>query len=357
MSSSDTEIGKQLITKNGRIAGIVACLPPFEVSNDYFEQQFGADAVKNVVKIIGVEHRHWVDESISAADLCYQAAEHILISLDWHRASIDALIFVSQTPDYRLPATACSLHGRLNLNSSCLAFDINLGCSAYPYALWLGLNMIQSGAAKRVLLAVGDTSSRLVDPQDRSTAMLFGDAGTVTALEYCKNSHHDAFFVLGTDGKGANNLIIPRGAFKDYSLVRDPRLESRNPDCIYMDGMEIFNFTMWLFPSLVSSTLKFSGYLPDDFDAFLVHQANLFMLKHLIKKVKLPIEKVPINIEKFGNTSSASIPLLMTDSLASVLKEQSVRLAMFGFGVGYSWGSAVLNVGPLDIVETINFKL
>ncbi|MEH2062268.1 MAG: ketoacyl-ACP synthase III [Nostoc sp.] len=357
MSVINTPVGKQLRTKGGRIAGVVACLPTRQISNDYFAEQFGADTVKEVVKMIGVENRRWVDEGVSTADLCYQAAERLLSGLDWQRESIDALIFVSQTPDYRLPATACSLHGRLELQPSCLAFDINLGCSAYPYALWLGLNMIQTGAAKRVLLAVGDTSSKCINPSDRSTAMLFGDAATVTALEYSENSSNEAFFILGTDGKGSHNLIIPRGASKDYSLTNDPRLEGKDPSCLYMDGTEIFTFTMQVVPPLISSTFEFSGQKAEDFDTFLFHQANLFMLKHLIKKTKLPMDRIPININKFGNTSSASIPLLMTDNLGSLLQEKSIRLAMFAFGVGYSWGSTVLTVGPLDVVEMIDFQL
>ncbi|MEH1777609.1 MAG: ketoacyl-ACP synthase III [Nostoc sp.] len=357
MNPIKTSFGKQIRTKNGRIAGVVACLPANQISNDYFTEKFGADAVKDVVKMIGVDHRRWVEEGVSTADLCYQAAESLLSGLDWQRESIDALIFVSQTPDYRLPATACSLHGRLGLQPSCLAFDINLGCSAYPYGLWLGLNMIQAGAIKRILLAVGDTISKAISPSDRSTVMLFGDAGTVTALEYCENSSNDAFFILGTDGKGSHNLIIPRGAFKDYSLSNDPRLEGKDPNCLYMDGSEIFTFTMQTVPPLISSTIEFSGCKVDDFDAFLFHQANQFILKHLIKKAKLPIDRVPMNINKFGNTSSASIPLLMTDSLANLLQERSASLAMFSFGVGYSWASAAITVGPLDVVEMIDFKL
>ncbi|MEH2168478.1 MAG: ketoacyl-ACP synthase III [Nostoc sp.] len=356
MSVINAPVGKQVRTKGGRIAGVVACLPTHQISNNYFAEQFGADVVSEVVKMIGVEHRRWVDEGVSTADLCYQAVERLLSGLDWQRESIDALIFVSQTPDYRLPATACSLHGRLGLHPSCLAFDINLGCSAYPYALWLGLNMIQTGAAKRVLLAIGDTSSRCINPSDRSTAMLFGDAATVTALEYSENSLNDAFFILGTDGKGTHNLIVPRGGFKDYSLANDPRLEGKDPNCLYMDGTEIFTFTMQVVPPLISSTIEFSGLKVDDFDAFLFHQANLFMLKHLMKKAKLPMDRIPININKFGNTSSASIPLLMIDNLGSLLQEKSIRLAMFGFGVGYSWGSTVLNVGPLDVIEMIDFQ-
>jgi 3-oxoacyl-[acyl-carrier-protein] synthase III len=355
MSDINGAVGKHLTTTGGKIAGVVVCLPTHQVANNYFEDKFGVESVKNVVKMIGVEQRRWANASISTADLCYQAATHLLKGLDWQKESIDALIFVSQTPDYRLPATACALHGRLDLAPACLAFDINLGCSAYPYALWLGMNMIQTGAADRVLLAVGDTVSRAVDPNDRSTAMLFGDAGTVTALERCENSSGNASFILGTDGKGAHNLIIPRGAYKDYSLLKDERIADKDPDCLFMDGSEIFNFTLQVVPALVAATIGASGQQVEDFDAFLFHQANSFMLKHLIKKVKLPIDKVPININRFGNTSSASIPLLMADKLADPLRDSSMNLAMFGFGVGYSWASATLQVGSIDVIDIIEF--
>jgi len=215
----------------------------------------------------------------------------------------------------------------------------------------LAMTMVQTGAARRVLLAVGDTISKIVSPSDRSTAMLFGDAGTVTAIEACTDQR--ASFVMGTDGRGFNNLIVPHGAFKNNALRGDERLEGRASDCLYMDGGEIFNFTLKAVPGLVQDTLAQSGFAADEHDAFLFHQANLFMLKHLIKKTKLPVDKAPINIADFGNTSCASIPLLMTTSLKDQLSSQSMRLAMFGFGVGYSWAGASVQVGPLKCVETI----
>jgi 3-oxoacyl-[acyl-carrier-protein] synthase-3 len=214
------------------------------------------------------------------------------------------------------------------------------------------MTMVQSGAARRVLLCVGDTISKIVDVTDRSTALLFGDAGTVTAIEAAQE--HKASFVLGTDGRGASNLIVPKGGFKDYSKSGDPRTTGKASDCLYMDGGEIFNFTLKAVPALVTETIESSGLSLGDHDSFLFHQANLFMLKHLIKKAKLPSEKTPINIDLYGNTSCASIPLLMTTCLQERLKNESMQLAMFGFGVGYSWAGASINVGPLRCVETIS---
>lgn len=345
-------VSRHIKVTGASIAGVVSCLPGWQVSNTHFEAQFGESTVKDVVKMIGVENRYWADDKTSTRDLCKRAGQRLLTQLDWLPATVDALIFVSQTPDYRLPATACALQADLGLSSACIAFDVNLGCSGYPYALWLGMTIVQTGAASRVLLAVGDTVSKIVDPTDRSTALLFGDAGTVTAIE--QTSEKSASFVLGTDGSGVCNLIVPRGAFKDHSQSGDPRLSDKAPDCLYMDGGEIFNFTLKAVPALVNETIKLSGFSAEDHDRFLFHQANMFMLKHLTKKTKLPAEKTPINIDQYGNTSCASIPLLMTTCLQEHLRNEPMRLGLFGFGVGYSWAGASLSVGPLKCVETIN---
>ena len=351
MSAEAPTIGKVVKTSGATIAGIVSCVPQKQIANDYFLPTFGDAVVNDVIKMIGVKTRYWVDENTTTRDLCAVAGRQLLSQLAWPTDSIDALIFVSQTPDFRLPATACALQAELGLSQATIAFDINLGCSAYPYALWLASTMVQAGAARRVLLAVGDTVSKIVNPNDRATALLFGDAGTMTAVEV--KDGEEADFVLGTDGRGAKNLIIPEGGFRSNKLKGDERLSGKDPSCLFMDGGEIFNFTLRSVPALVSTTVEQSGASLLDHDAFLFHQANLFMLKHLMKKSKLPTYRVPINIDQFGNTSCASIPLLMTTMLSDKLKTHTMRLAMFGFGVGYSWSSSALRVGPLRVAETI----
>lgn len=345
-------IGREVRVGGARIAGLVSCVPSRQLTNDHFGEMFGQDKVEDVIKMIGVQTRRWTDETTTTRDLCRHAGEHLLAKLGWEASSVDALIFVSQTPDFRLPATACALQADLGISPNCIAFDINLGCSGYPYALWLGMTMVQTGAARRVLLAVGDTISKIVDPSDRATALLFGDAGTVTAIEQ-GDGEDQASFILGSDGRGATNLIVPKGGFKDYSLSNDPRLADKDASCLYMDGGQIFNFTLRSVPPLVERTAEYAETPVEAHDYFLFHQANLFMLKHLAKKSKLPAEKTPFNIDQFGNTSCASIPLLMTTSIAEQLKQRSCRLGLIGFGVGYSWASASLSVGPLAVAETI----
>lgn len=345
------QTGQHARTHGARIAGIVSCLPSRVIDNAFYEKQFGA-GVAEVTKMTGVLSRHRADEDVTTSDLCEAAAERLLDRLGWERDSVDGLIFVTQSPDYRLPATACAVHGRMNLRVGAIAFDVNLGCSGYPYGLWLAMMAIQTGAMKRVLLAVGDTSGKTIDPTDRATAMLFGDAGTVTAIEASDGGDASVVdFILGSDGAGADNLIVPNGGFRVRKA--EGKLEGRNLDRLYMDGGEIFTFTLKSVPPLINETIEVAGVDREGYDAFLLHQANTFMINHIAKKAKLPKDKVPINMDRYGNTSSATIPLLMTTDLAEGLANRKMRLGMFGFGVGYSWASASLDVGPLRCVETI----
>jgi 3-oxoacyl-[acyl-carrier-protein] synthase III len=343
------QVGQAATCRNARIAGVVSCVPRRVISNDYFIERFG-DKVAEAVKLTGVNERRVVEAGTTTVDLCERAGQSLLQGLSWDPVTVDALVFVSQTPDYRLPASACVLQDRLGIRPGIIAFDVSLGCSGYPYALWLASMMIESGAAKRVLLAVGDTISSLVDQSDRATALLFGDAGTMTALEHSPSDNSVSTYVLGTDGSGAGNLIVANGAAR---TTVDERASGPALDKLYMDGGEVFNFTLKAVPALISETFSKAGYGVDDYDAFLLHQANAFMIRHLAKKAKLPPDKVPMNIDRFGNTSSATIPLLMTDMLASELRTSPMRLAMFGFGVGLSWASASIEVGALGFIETI----
>jgi 3-oxoacyl-[acyl-carrier-protein] synthase III len=350
MSSFHMKSGLGFQADNFALKGVVCAVPSKIVDNTHFHATFGADAVDDVVKMIGVHERRWVDSGQTSADLCEAAAQSLLNELGWERDSVDALIFISQTPDYRLPATACALHGRLGLAKKCVAFDINLGCSGYVYGLWMASKLLDGLAVKRVLILAGDTISKTVDPADRSTALLFGDAGSASAIEYDREAARGVF-VTGSEGAGAKNLIIPEGAYRSYG-GDDPRLQGKSPACLYMDGGEIFNFTLSSIPALVNDTIGFSGVPANEVESFLFHQANTFMLKHIIKKSKIAPELAPINMDRFGNVSCASIPLLLVDKVPAV-KSRTSYVAMFGFGVGYSWAGALLKVGPLKVSKLI----
>jgi 3-oxoacyl-[acyl-carrier-protein] synthase-3 len=293
-----------------------------------------------------------------ASDLCFAAADRLLDDLGWARDSIDALMFVSQTPDYRLPATSCGLQDRLGLSRRCAAFDVGLGCSGHVYGLWIASSLIASGGARRVLLLAGDASTQLCSPLDRSVALLFGDAGTATALEADAGAA-PMTFVLGTDGTGRDNLIVPAGGFRTpHSQATAARVagddgNSRSAEDLFMNGAEIFTFTLREVPPLVHAVLQSAGWTVGDVDAFVFHQANQFMLQHLAKRLKLPQDRFVLAMEEFGNTSSASVPLAMSARLADRLRADSMRLVLAGFGVGYSWAAVALTCGPLAMPDVL----
>ncbi|MDL1984176.1 MAG: ketoacyl-ACP synthase III [Deltaproteobacteria bacterium] len=348
------------ITKvsNIRLAGIVGAVPePVRTVQDCTEY-FDEKEVLKISQSTGVKRWHVAPSHVCVSDLCHTATERLLAELDWSRDSIDLLIFISQGPDYILPATGCILQSRLGLSKQCAAFDINLGCSGYVYGLWLIAHMLSSGKLNRALLLVGDTASKTVSHLDRSAALLFGDAGAATAIERCEEER-SMTFVFGTDGTGAKNLIIPAGGFryrrnKSSGIPKERENGNiRSDEQLFMDGAEIFAFTLREVSPMLKTVLKEAVWSADDVDAFVFHQANKFIIEYLAKRMKLPIEKVPMSLENYGNTSSASIPLTMVHTLSDKLRNESLKIVMAGFGVGYSWGACTLSCGPMVMPEII----
>jgi 3-oxoacyl-[acyl-carrier-protein] synthase-3 len=349
--SEITKSGRSVAISGVRISGIYACVPKQVIDNTYFEKQFGEEAVADVVRMIGVKKRRWSKEDVTGGDLTLVAAQSLLAKLGWSSETVDAIIYVSQTSDFKMPSTACVLQHRLGLAEHCAAFDLNLGCSAYPYALWTAMSLLRASGLKRALVCVSETMSKIIDKNDRATAMLFGDAATVTALEV-DASDAPNFFIFGTNGSGYADLIIADGARVPAELAIVEKRISR-PDKLHMDGWSVFNFTIGTVPGLVKQSLAQASLEINAVDYFLFHQANNFMLDHLIKKSKLPSEKILKNLANYGNTSCASIPLLMATELSSFISQRTLTLALFGFGVGYSWSSAVLRVDENIILDWI----
>lgn len=331
-----------------RLAGVASAVP---VSHGAVAAQAGASEaeIKKIVASTGVESRHIAPVGQTTSDLCERAAERLLAALSWERDSVDLLVFVSQTPDHVLPATACALHGRLGLAKGCMAFDVNLGCSGYVYGLSIVAAHLQAGTCRRALLLVGDTISKIASAADRSVAYLFGDAGTATALERTDSASRWTF-VSGTDGTGASHLSVPAGMFRQPSTAetKQPRAREggnvRSDEQLYMNGAEIFNFTLREVPPMISSLLQAAGWTIDEVDAVVPHQANRFMLDYLAKKMKVPSEKFVVALKHYGNTSSASIPLALCSNLRERLGAGSSKLVLAGFGVGFSWSAVALEL-------------
>jgi 3-oxoacyl-[acyl-carrier-protein] synthase-3 len=331
-----------------RVLGITATVPGGVRDFEHLVSLFGRVEAERVVKNIGVRSRHVVSSAVCTSDLCLDAGRRLLQALSWS-ADVDLLIVVTQTPDFFLPATSCVVHGRLGLKKNCASFDINLGCSGYVYGLWMAANLM-GPSRRRALLLVGDTISKVLPEADRSVTPLFGDAGTATALEWTRSST-PWHFELGTDGSGEGHLKVAAGAFRErLPAPGKPGLqESSGSEFLRMNGAEVFAFTLREVKPLIERVLANAGWSVAETDAFVFHQANKFMLEHLARQSRIPVDKLVINLESFGNTSSASIPLALVDALGEELSNHSMRLLLAGFGVGFSWGAVAIEAGPMVI--------
>ena len=346
-----------------RMAGLASSVPDCVQTVDDDAQRFGEEDAHKISKSIGVSSRRVAPESLCASDLCVAAGERLLDELGWERDSIQALLFVTQTPDYPAPATACTLQTRLGLSTACAAMDINLGCSGYVYGLATASQFVRGLAegvegGGRVLLLVGDTITRLLSPDDRATAPLFGDAGSATALEF-SSSADPMVFSLGTDGRGRDHLIVPVGGARHArtaeSCVRTARESGnvRSDEDLFMNGAEVFSFALQEVPKMVRGTLDAAGWLIEDVDGMVMHQSNSFMLNHIRKRLKVDEEKFVVALEGYGNASCTSIPLAMTHQWAKAGPSDRRRLVLGGFGVGWSWGGAAVTCDGMVMPELV----
>ena len=326
--SNKSDAGLNLTLRGISVAGVVSCLPTTKLRNLDFTGNIPADDVTQVVKATGVETRYVAPIEVKTSNLCLKAARDLLDLLNWDPKSVDGVILMTQTPNQLLPATACRIQNHLGLGTSSFAFDVNLGCSAYPYGLWLAGSLMASGPS-RILLLAGDTINHIVNPNDRSTSLLFGDAGTATALE--RKGDDNWHFLLGTDGSGADFL------------------QASTDKYLTMDGAKVFEFTLQRIPPLLA---ELDNSLSRTHDFYLFHQANRLMIEHLRRKCKISPELFLSNIKRFGNTSSASIPLLITSELSSRIGDASIRLALVGFGVGLSWAASSVTLNNSALLKT-----
>ncbi len=324
------------------ITGIAAAVPKNSESNLNYNL-ISEKERQLLIKTTGVENRRIASEGMTTADLCFEAADKLINKLNWKREDIGLLLFVSQSSDYYLPATAIILQDRLTLSTSCMAFDVGLGCSGFVYGLSVVAGLMKSTGIKKALLLAGDVSSIICSKEDKSTYPLFGDAGTATALELT-NEATALNFNLNSDGSGHKAIIVPDGGSRN--LINTNSLIKKNisegiTKCalnLSLSGIEIFNFSLSKVPQLIHDFLNENNSTINDYDYFVFHQANLLINESIRKKLDLTIEKVPYSIRNYGNTSSASIPLTIVSELNSVIQTKPLSFACVGFGVGLSWG-------------------
>ena len=319
---------------------------------DDLAARFGRDEAERIGATTGIHSVHLVSPGQTAQDLAQHAATRLLAALNLSPRDVQGIVMVTQSADYSLPASACILQDRLGLPKSVLAFDVNLGCSAFPYGLAIVRGLLAAGPARRILLLVADTPSLHVHPEDRSAVPLFGDAAAATLLEADPDAEDLLGVDLGTDGGGWANLIMPVGKYRyptrsDFAASRPPCLAKvEYPEHTYINGAEIFTFTLREVPGLVERTLAAAKVSAEAVDYYFFHQANKFILDYLIRKMRLPAAKCPLSIGSYGNTSGVSPAVTACHAAAAVNRERELLAAFVAFGVGYSWGGAMVRLRP-----------
>ena len=337
---------------NVKIKGIAAAVPKGVIDNiqdhpfvDYEEKQ-------KMVKLTGMRQYRKAPVGVCSSDLCVRAAVELLKEVDIRAKDIDAILFVTQTPDYRLPSTACIIQHELGCPQTTLAFDINLGCSGYVYGLYTACSFIQGGRLQNVLLLCGDTQTKFAYERDKNVCFIMGDAGSASLISW-EEEAASINFSLMTDGSRFDKLIVPYGGYRNPSTDESREVKSqtdggiRSQEHIFMEGMEIFNFAATDVVATIREFMLDNDISESDVDYLILHQANKFMTDKVAKKLKLSQTKVLYSLEYYGNTSSASIPLTISQHM---FRNKHIRkqCIISGFGVGLSWG-----VANIDLEGTI----
>ena len=339
------------------ISGLAACVPKTIIKNYEYTEHFPAKEVKLVVDKIGILERRFAGPDMCSSDLCFAAAEKLISDMGTSKDEIDLLVFVSQTPDYRMPASSVILQHRLGLGHQTITFDLNLGCSGFIYGMSIVYSMMERSGLRKALLLDGETRSKIYSPKDRKTAFIFGDGGVAALIERNEN-FGKSYFSLNSDGSKEDLIKMNAGGYRNPSTcetlkekVVDEYGNIRSEEHGYMNGGDVFNFVIKEIPADIKNIITLSELTPPDLDYFVFHQANDFINNYLMKKLKIDPLKVPSTIAKFGNTSSVSIPLTIVSELKEKLKNK--KLLLSGFGVGMTWASAIINSNDCFVSELV----
>ncbi len=340
------------------IKAMAAAVPHTVIDNYKYTQYFPEDQVKEVVDKIGIYQRRFADDKTCSSDLCFAAAEKLIADNNIDRSEIDLLVFISQTPDFRMPATSVLLQNRLKLPNSTIAFDINLGCSAFIYGLSVVYSMMQNRGLRKALLLDGETRSKVYSPKDRRSAFLFGDGGVAALIERDER-FGESYFSLNSDGSRGDLIKINGGGYRNPSSIEtlkervvDEYGNIRSDEQGYMNGGDVFNFVIREIPKDIKRLLSDTNTDVQTLDYYIFHQANNFINSYLAKKLKLDTSKIPSTIDKYGNTSSVSVPLTIVDRLKSSLNGEK-RLLMSAFGVGMTWATAIVPFVDTKISDVV----
>jgi len=340
----------------------VACAVPTALDRNSDYPFISKEQKEKLFKVTGIESKRIVKGNSTTSDLCFSAAEKLLKKIDWKPETVDVLLFVAQTRDYIVPSTAPILQHRLGLTTRCIAFDIPLGCSGYVYGLSVAGLFLNGGTCKRALVLAGDVLSKYTSFEDRSAYPLFGDAGSATALEFTSGVE-PWHFNLQTDGSEHETIIIPDGGmrrpFNDHSLKKqeDKNGNNRSSCDVKINGEKLFEFSLREVGVNILELLEYAKKDINDVDKFVLHQANLIMTETIRKTLRIPEDKTPYSLGKFGNTGTTSIPLTMITELASKMQNGELSLLLSGFGVGLSWGSVVIKTTGVTMVPLIELDV
>lgn len=337
-----------IIRDKTTILGLLAVLPETRLTNEDIAHTLGERETASAIKMSGILERKVAGRKQYASDLALTAAVRLLGSMQFDRTLIDLLIFVSQTPDYKIPTTASVIHGKLGLSQSCATFDVNQACSAYPYALGIAHSMISSGISRYALILNADTLTKLIHPKDRSLVVLHGDGAAATLLGPCEHGAGLEGLVLGTDGSGARHLLVPAGGSR-LPYGPESRVERtdeagciRTDENLVMDGPAVFHFSVYKVPEVIDASMRELGLTMDDIDLVVLHQANKTMMEMIYKRLRVPIEKRFFCLEKMGNSSGPSTPVALAEAWRQKRIRPGSRTLMCSFGAGLTWGVAVI---------------
>ena len=344
--------------KNVAVRGVTGTVPAHAVKTADFDL-FTPEEAEIFDNTVGIKNRYIGPEELCTSDLCFDAAERLLAALGWERESIDVLVFGSVTGDYKTPPTSGILQHRLGLPTSTFVLDVPMGCCGSMYAINVAGNLLSAGSVRRALLLVGDTALRMGSMKDKSRVPLFGDSGTAMALEY-DPAAGPIVIEFNTLGSGYEALITPHGGFR-HPITPESFVEEdfgngiiRAPKDTLISGMDVFSFAISRPPISIKKLMEAYELTPENVDYFLIHQANKLIVDRIVKKLKLPLEKVPYDLQEFGNLGGASIPMLMSWNLAEELRTRPLTLLCSSFGLGLTWGTMVLRTEPM-IVENISY--